>query len=149
VPRSNDLARYDALSDWLYTASQHRLYQACSAAGITPTQFFALSAIEQLGEPKMSALALHLGLTPGGATTLLNRLVDHGQVDRVADPQDRRCVYIRIAPAGRTALQTVQDRRQEQARQTFVRMPALAREHLLNGITALKDAWQTEETPHP
>jgi DNA-binding MarR family transcriptional regulator len=147
VADTDDLRRYDSLSDWLYTASQHRLYQACSAAGITPTQFFALSAIEQLGEPKMSTLAQHLGLTPGGATTLLQRLVANGQAERVADPHDRRCVTIHLSTAGRQALQTVQERRQEQARQTFIRMPEAAREQLLNGMTALKQVWQTEENP--
>lgn len=149
MPHFDDLARYDDLSDWLYTASQHRLYQACSAAGITPTQFFALSAIAALGEPKMSTLAHHLGLTPGGATTLLNRLVGHGQVERLADPQDRRCVYVRMAPAGQQALSAVQATRQAQARETFVRMPPQARTQLINGLMALKDAWPAEETPSP
>jgi DNA-binding MarR family transcriptional regulator len=145
VPGSDDVTIYDSLSDWLYTANQTRLYLACSAAGITPTQFFALSAIEGLGEPKMSDLATHLALTPGGATTLLNRLVAHGQVERVADAHDRRCIHIRLSGAGRSALHAVRERRQEQARQTFLRLGPADRDKLLTGLTALKDVWQTEE----
>jgi DNA-binding MarR family transcriptional regulator len=147
VPATDDPILYDSLTDWLYNASQNRLYQACSAFGLTPTQFFALSAIEQLGEPKMSALAAHLGLTPGGATTLLDRLVGHGQVERLPAAHDRRCVVVRLSEAGRTALQAVRERRQEAARQTFFTMSPADRDHLLKGMKALKDVWQSQETP--
>ncbi len=48
----------------------------------------------------MRELAHRLGGSFSNATVLVDRLVDRGLVERMADPQDRRVVLVRVADEG-------------------------------------------------
>ncbi len=53
---------------------------------------------------RMLDLAARLGLTQGGITRLVDRLVARGWVVREQLPDNRREIYARLTPQGRTAL---------------------------------------------
>src|SRR5262245_11228731 len=54
--------------------------------------------------PRMQELAKLLGMTPGGATRLVDRLVERGWVERTQLSGNRREVYIELTKDGRRAL---------------------------------------------
>jgi DNA-binding MarR family transcriptional regulator len=64
------------------------------AAGLHPTDLYALNILELSGSLTAGALAEQTGLTTGAATRLIDRLEQHGHVRRVADPTDRRRILV-------------------------------------------------------
>ncbi len=56
-------------------------------------------------ELTMSDLARQLGVTSGGATRLVDRLLDADLVARRACTRDRRVQHVRLTPAGRIQLE--------------------------------------------
>lgn len=87
LARLLDLARKEAFA-------QHKLLG---------WEFDVLSALRRAGEPyeltpgKLIASTL---VTSGTMTNRIDRMVDHGLVTRLADPQDRRMVRVRLTPEG-------------------------------------------------
>jgi DNA-binding MarR family transcriptional regulator len=68
---------------------------------ITMGQMHCLGAIAHLGQPTMSEVAEELKLHPSTVTVLVDGLVAHGLVRRIADPQDRRVVRVNETAKGR------------------------------------------------
>ncbi len=64
-------------------------------------QFKALILIYEEEAVRMRELARRLGGSFSNATVLVDRLVDRGLVERMADPQDRRVVLVRVTKEGR------------------------------------------------
>lgn len=69
-----------------------------------------LKALSQLPAPegvaglRVSDLAGRLGVTPATTSTMVDRLVERGLVERREDPQDRRQHRCRLSPAGQEIL---------------------------------------------
>jgi DNA-binding MarR family transcriptional regulator len=68
-------------------------------------QFKALLLISEEEGIRMRELAHRLGGSFSNATVLVDRLVDRGQVERLADPQDRRVVLVRTTEEGRQLIE--------------------------------------------
>jgi DNA-binding Lrp family transcriptional regulator len=68
------------------------------AAGLHPTDLYALNILELSGSMTAGALAEQTGLTTGATTRLIDRLEQHGHVRRVADSADRRRILIKAVP---------------------------------------------------
>ncbi len=64
-------------------------------------QFKALILIYEEEAVRMRELARRLGGSFSNATVLVDRLVDRRLVERMADPQDRRVVLVRVTKEGR------------------------------------------------
>jgi DNA-binding MarR family transcriptional regulator len=72
----------------------------------TPHQRAVLLALHQEGPLAMGELARHLGVTASSATELVDRLVEHGWVERLPVSGDRRAVVVQLtAPAREMAEQ--------------------------------------------
>jgi hypothetical protein len=71
---------------------------AADAAGMHPTDWAALSALNLAGRLTSGELAERAGLTSGAATRLIDRLERGGHVRRVPDPADRRRVLVEPLP---------------------------------------------------
>lgn len=68
-------------------------------------QFKALLLISEEEGVRMRELARRLGGSFSNATVLVDRLVDRGLVERLADPQDRRVVLVRATEDGRQLIE--------------------------------------------
>ena len=69
--------------------------------------FFALAGAPgaaDAGGLRVSDLARRLGVTPPTASTLIDRLVERGLIDRREDPADRRQHRCRLTPDGQELL---------------------------------------------
>lgn len=64
------------------------------AAGLQPTEWYAVSLITLAGRLTSGDLATRTGMTTGATTRLIDRLEQAGYVRRVADPADRRRVVV-------------------------------------------------------
>jgi DNA-binding MarR family transcriptional regulator len=128
---------------YVYRASMVAL---CKQTDLTPPQFWALKTIERLQRTKMSPLAEELGLSMGAASTLVDRLVSRGFVERTADATDRRAVHVSLSEQGRRVLTEAKEGRQAQSRQIFDQLGPAVRPQLLVGLGALIQAWEAMPT---
>ena len=68
--------------------------------GLAPSERLCLSLL-WTGPQTASAIARHVRLTPAAVTSLIDRLEKRGFVRRVADPHDRRKVWVEAADEAR------------------------------------------------
>jgi DNA-binding MarR family transcriptional regulator len=66
--------------------------------GVNRTDGRCLDVIDQRPGITAGELAVAVGLSPGAVTTALDRLEEHGFVDRARDPADRRRVTLKLTP---------------------------------------------------
>jgi DNA-binding MarR family transcriptional regulator len=69
-------------------------------AKVTPEQFGVLSQIQSRGSVSMSELAVARNIALNTATSLVDRLVTAGLVERRGDPTDRRVVRVVVTARG-------------------------------------------------
>lgn len=78
-----------------------RVQQVCRQFGLTLSTANALAIIDGAAEPLSPCEIQQRLLVSGGAVTqILDALEQHGLVQRVANPNDRRSKLIEITPAG-------------------------------------------------
>jgi DNA-binding MarR family transcriptional regulator len=82
--------------------------------GVTLHQLGALRLLVKQGPLTMHELAEHMDISPSSATQLVDRLVQHGLVDRVADPADRRVHRLAVAGAASDAVRGFEKDRSRQ-----------------------------------
>ena len=79
-----------------------------SVLGLGPNELSAVRLIARLetvgGAAHPSDVARHLGLSSGGASTIVTRLVGHGAVTRHLDPADGRGQVLRLTPSARDGI---------------------------------------------
>lgn len=128
-------------------AYKSRLAQVCKAAELTPPQFFALMTIARAKRLKMSPLADGLGLSMGAASTLIDRLVTRGLVERDTDAADRRAVYVSLSERGIEVLDSAALARRSIISEVFLHLSADDRAQLIAGFTALANGWDLIPAP--
>ncbi len=72
--------------------------------GLNTTDHKALNVLVSAGEMTAGQLAQATRLTTGATTGVIDRLEKAGHVSRVFDPNDRRKVFLRVAPDVETKL---------------------------------------------
>lgn len=83
----------ERLPDWVTNLIQINSLIA-TRMGVVMTDFHCLHALQQDGPTTSGVLAGRVGLTPGAATRMIDRLVAANCVRRVPDPHDRRRILI-------------------------------------------------------
>lgn len=68
-------------------------------------QFKALLLISEEEGIRMRELARKMGGSFSNATVLVDRLVERGFVERLAEPEDRRVVLVRVSEEGRRLIE--------------------------------------------
>jgi DNA-binding MarR family transcriptional regulator len=68
-------------------------------------QFKALLLISEEAGIRMRELARKMGGSFSNATVLVDRLVERGLVERLAEPEDRRVVLVRVSEEGRRLIE--------------------------------------------
>jgi DNA-binding MarR family transcriptional regulator len=102
--------RADASKEWL-------------VADLTFPQLRALFLLERLGGLSMSALAEALGRAQPTVTGLVDRLVEHGLVQRAEQPTDRRITLIQLSAAGQALIDNLTLAGNTRTRQLIDRLP--------------------------
>ena len=84
----------------MYSGMRSEPTEGLSDAELTMPQFRTLMLLSQ--EPqRMGAIAGLLSSSLSSATSMIDRLVDRGMVERVSDSEDRRVVVCRLTDSGR------------------------------------------------
>lgn len=89
----------------------------------------------------MGEVARNLGISLSASTGLVDRLVQKGLVERGADPNDRRIVCLRLAPAGRSARDAFLKERRRRMQAALRRLPAGDLRRIADGLAALRKAF--------
>lgn len=71
---------------------------------MTIPQIKTLVLLERVGPLRMGNIAIYLGRALSATTTVMDRLVEKGLVDRVSDPNDRRVVICKLTDSGELAI---------------------------------------------
>lgn len=89
-----------------YLNRQMRLHQFENWLGLDMTLSHAktMNLLDKAGPLRMGALAASLGFAVSAMTTVVDRLVERGFVERLADPDDRRVVICDLTADGREAI---------------------------------------------
>ncbi|WP_181068096.1 MarR family transcriptional regulator [Rathayibacter sp. AY1A7] len=109
----------------LENAQRHLRASIAAGVGVGISE---LTALEVLGEsPDLTPkwLGLELSLSTGAVTALLDRLATAGHVDRLANPQDRRSVLLRLTASGEQLLAQVDERYDEVSAEVLKASPGL------------------------
>ena len=89
---------------------------------ITHPQFFMLKKLA-LGPVTVSEVAEYLGVSLSAITSMADRLVKTGYVNRYRSQDDRRLVRLELTPAGSEALAAAINKRREVMHGTLGRLP--------------------------
>lgn len=95
----------------------HWSEEQAESIGLTPAQHQLLLAVRGAPDrrgPTVGEVAASLFLRHHSAVGLVDRAVDAGLVRRVADPEDHRCVRLRVTPAGGRKLARLSQRHLEE-----------------------------------
>lgn len=110
--RHNQITTIEALFRQLTWRGRMRLSHRVEKFGLTVPQFLALTKIEHLGpEATMSEVSDALLLPRSSMTSITDRLVDAGLVQRGSLENDRRAVSATITPAGAALVRAIESER--------------------------------------
>lgn len=107
---------------------------------LTMAQLRVLFRLRNRGPLTSGALASQLGVTLPTVTSVVDRLVARGLVERRDDPEDRRRVILAIAPDGQALVERVQQGRRARLAAAVEAIDDEARTALLRGLEALGEA---------
>ena len=117
--------------------------------GVSMTQLHVLWIIDEHGELPMSGVAELLDASVSNATGLIDRMVEHGLVERVRVADDRRIVLVRMAPDGRAALEEMQLMRDDFAMTVLDRLDDDQLQRMRTAFCDLQLAIRAEATTNP
>lgn len=124
----------------LRCASMGRLVQG----RVSLSQMHVLWLLQHHGEMSMSRLAELLDVSLSNATGLIDRMEEHGLIERVRVPDDRRVVLVRPAAAGLNALSETETNRRERMRAVLGHLPEADRPIVLAAFRSLRRALSAE-----
>lgn len=80
---------------------------------LTGPQFFILHLLSKKERWMVTEIAERMSVKPSAITVMIDRLKDHGFVERQRDEQDRRVVFIKITDGGRQTLAEAVEKRKQ------------------------------------
>jgi DNA-binding MarR family transcriptional regulator len=98
----------------------------------------ALAEIVRTGPLRQGDLAAREGVTPPTLSRIVAGLVEHGYVERTADPDDARVQLVSATPSGRELLSNLRSRRSAELTARLGRLPEADRSVLLQAGPALR-----------
>ncbi|MFJ3231242.1 MarR family winged helix-turn-helix transcriptional regulator [Streptomyces sp. NPDC086787] len=115
------------------------LWGRASTAPASPSQMRVLLTLEHQDGINLRTLADSLASTPPSTSRLCDRLVAAGFVERAVSPANRREVQLHLSDRGRTFLDDLRARRQQELQAVLELMPVAKRTALLEGLEAFCD----------
>lgn len=129
----------------LRCASMGRLVQG----RVSLTQMHVLWLLQHHGAMPMGRLAELLDVSISNATGLIDRMDEHGLIERVRVPDDRRVVLVKPAAAGLQALSETETSKRERMRSVLGRLPDSERPIVLAALRSLRRALSAEAESAP
>ncbi|MAY31497.1 MAG: MarR family transcriptional regulator [Rhodovulum sp.] len=97
--------------------------ELAKAAGLTAVQIRVLQVLAETDHTTPKALSSRMGVSQATITTLIDRMVAKGLVERQRSETDRRQMNLFITTAGREAIDRAPDPLQERYIKEFNRLP--------------------------
>ena len=94
------------LIDVITTRSMRERAHFVKASGLSMPQFGILMHLYYSNNCGISHLGEHMDISAPAASQLVDRLVQHGLVERTEDPNDRRAKQLTLTPKGRELIET-------------------------------------------
>jgi DNA-binding MarR family transcriptional regulator len=94
------------LIDVITTRSMRERSHFVKASGLSMPQFGILMHLYYSNNCGISNLGEHMDISAPAASQLVDRLVQHGLVERTEDPHDRRAKQLALTPKGRELIET-------------------------------------------
>jgi len=107
--------------------ARRRWARTLTELDLTPHQYSALMALNQLGAMSQQTLSRHVGIDPRNAGPVIDSLDAAGLIDRTPDPTNRRRYSMTLTSAGHTVVTELHDTAQDTERQLLA--PLTAAEH--------------------
>lgn len=130
----------DQLSIDLVVASSKLVRAAArlSQTQVPPAVWRALAILDEFGEMRVGDFAVRDRCSQPTATAMFKRLEGHGLVERVADPDDRRAVRIRLSEGGVRRLGELRDGVATALRGRMESLDERDRQSLRDGVAVVK-----------
>ncbi|MCX5716289.1 MAG: MarR family transcriptional regulator [Candidatus Omnitrophica bacterium] len=113
---------------------------------ITMPQFLVLNFLSTRGDSRMSDLAHFMGVTTAAMTGIVERLVEGGYVTRLAEPNDRRVIKIKLTAKAAGLVKKVHGQRRQMIMDIFGRLSEKDRQDYLKIITEISGILSNGET---
>lgn len=108
------------------------MYQKSENDGLTHVQTFLLKYLQDKENSTVTAIADYMGVTLAAVSSLVDRMVKTGLINRVRSESDRRVVYISLTPKGMEVIEKFLKKRKERIQELFTRMGRDNVENYLN-----------------
>jgi DNA-binding MarR family transcriptional regulator len=107
--------------------------------GISLARFDLMSQLERVGGGlTMSEVSRRMMVSNGATTSLVDKLVEDGLVQREAHPEDRRTTLLHLTEQGRERFLAMAAEHEEWITDLLADLKGTARQDLLSGLGALK-----------
>ncbi len=116
---------------------------------VSQAQMHVLWLLQHHGEMAMSRLAELLGVSLSNATGIIDRMEEHGFVERVRVPDDRRLVLVRPAANGLRHLSQTESSKRERLRGVIGHLSAAERVVVLQALRSLRRGLSAEVEAEP
>lgn len=134
--------KLDRLTKDLLRKFQMRDRNEISCCGVSVSQCYTLDTLGEHGEMSMVQLARKMFLDKSTMTRVIDGLIEREFVVRRFDEGDRRVIYITLTAAGRKLLEGIRAQQMISLRLILERIPAPARQKLLDGLEIFSHAVQ-------
>jgi len=139
-----------ALSVWLRLLKAHALLlrevRRSVPASLTLPQFDVLAQLRRRAEGMTAGeLTRELLVTAGNVTGIVKRLEGRGLVERQRVPRDRRTVWIRLTPRGRTTIGSAIPRHRRDLSRLLARVSPRELSHLRDLLGAMNRRLEERE----
>ena len=111
---------------------------------VSLSQMHVLWLLQHHGAMAMGRLADLLGVSLSNASGIIDRMEEHGLIERERVPDDRRLVLVRPASAGIRALAETETTRRERMRAILGHLPTSDRPIVLAALRSLRRALSVE-----
>lgn len=103
-------------------------------------QLYILVTLQELGPMSVSALAHLLRISTPSASSIVDRMAEHGFVERTRVAVDRRVVHVQISPQGRATVDELAGMKRDNMQRLLAAMTDDELYEVSRGMAALKRA---------
>lgn len=135
------VAAADILSRRMYIAG----LDEWEGMDMTTPQIKTLVLLERSGPSRMGTIAAYLDRALSATTTVVDRLVEKGMVDRAWDPSDRRVVICKLTDRGTAAIERFWRIRRERLQKVVDSLEAEQLETVVQGLELICSTHQDTE----